>query len=217
MKPLKYIHKIFFVLLCSSGLSGCSDTLKTEKELFMWLNDAENGLIKVKRINGMKLTAKYLPPEYLVHKELKAASDPAAANKDSLLNWYKHNYTFLINIAPDEENEKEIDVMKMGVTNYEQYREKFMTMNFDMAQYIHLEVDGQELIPVLTNLENVYGLTRDANIYLVFSPGEQIKKENSAAKLDLVFNDEIFNTGINHFTFSGKDIREMPSINLKNT
>ena len=180
--------------------------------MYKWMNNPDKGLIKVRRINGLKLTVKYFPAEFLLYKELKTYEEVNLSLKDSLMEWYKFNHTFLMNISLDEENSKDIDVMRYGVKNYEEYREKFLSMNFDLAQFITLKINDQKLTPVLASLENVYGLSNDRNIHLVFSPGKE--GINDFETMDLIYNDEIFDTGINHFVFQKRDLDSAPSIKL---
>ncbi|HET6243903.1 MAG: hypothetical protein H0V01_04455 [Bacteroidetes bacterium] len=175
------------------------------------MNNLENGLIKSKSINGIKVTAKYLPPEFLVYKDLKTHDEFNTFLKDSLMEWYKFNHTFLLNIALDEENKNDMDVMRYGVKNYEEYKEKFISMNFDLTDFISLKIKDKKLSPVLINLENVYGLSKDRNVHLVFTTDEKTNYTDFE-ELDLVYNDEIFETGINHFVFQKKDIESIPLI-----
>lgn len=198
---------LFFILLNASLiLSGCSKGFSNEKDLYSWMNNKKNGLVKVKEINGIKLTVKYLPSQYLAYKELKNTG-AKHQNIDSLNKWYENTHSFILNIGLIEEAAADVDIMKLGVSNYEEYREKFMTMNFDMGQYISLKINNKEFSPVLANLENVYGLAGDRNINLVFP-----KDDLPAEEIDLIFNDEIFNTGITHFTFKPKDAESLPPL-----
>lgn len=211
MKKAAFLIRFVFLFFCIITLNACNKDFTTEKEMYKWMSNPENGLIKSRSINGIKITAKYFPPEYLLYKDLKTYDEFSPSLKDSLMEWYKFNHTFLLNIALDEENAKDIDVMRYGVRNYEEYKEKFISMNFDLTDYLSLKMKDKKLAPVLTNLENVYGLSNDRNIHVVFSTDEKTGYDDFE-ELDLVYNDEIFETGINHFVFHKKDIESTPAI-----
>jgi len=195
-------------------LASCNNELKTEKDFYGWLNDPENGFVKTKIINDIKIIAKYLPLEYLAFKELRSYGQYSKDVRDSILALYNKSRTFLLTIGPYEEKGAKFDIMKTGVHDYTEFKQRAMTMNFDMAAYVSLNTELGEFKPVLTNMENVYGLSKHRNIYLVFTSAEANGKLMTANELDLTFTDEIFNTGINHFIFKKEKLDHLPTINF---
>lgn len=85
-------------------------------------------------------------------------------------------------------------------------------MSFEIERYTTLKIGGKTYRPVLSALENVYGLTDSRNITFVFVPESKEEKTfYQSERLQLSFDDEIFNTGINHFTFNREDLNNTPS------
>lgn len=91
-----------------------------------------------------------------------------------------------------------------------------LTMNFDMNEYVSIKTPTQEYRPVLTSMENTYSLKGQRNIYMVFTDDTAEAELMKAPELDFVFNDEIFQTGVNHFVFNQDDLQSMPIIKFEN-
>lgn len=212
------IHTLIGLFFCVSiALTSCKfrpSELDTYKEYKTWLTDPENGLSKTKYVNGLKLTVKYLPTDYLVYQDLQGEGDIKVV--DSLRNRYKQSHTFLLNIAPDardKEMPQGASVMTRDIKDMEDYKLRSLIMNFDMQHYISIKNGELEFVPVLAEMENTYDLTKDRTIYLVFSDnakGDLLMGET----LDFIFEDEIFATGLNHFKFDAEDIREVPALKM---
>jgi hypothetical protein len=184
------------------------------KSVYGWINDPDNGMVKTKTVEGIKLTVKYLPPEFLALKEAK--EDRAGRQTyDSLLTQYKGSHTFLLSIASSE-NEVDNDPMYQGLDDYSDYKRRALTMNFDMNEYVSIKTSTREYRPVLTSMENTYSLKGQRNIYMVFTDNATETELMKEHELDFVFNDEIFQTGVNHFIFNQNDLGGMPAINFEN-
>lgn len=209
---MKYIFFICLPLIFSS----CSffNSEKEPGDYMKWMNDEDNGLIKSKHINGLVFTVKYLPADYMTYQELKS-STPNAASKDSLLKQYQNSLFFLLIIHPDDEIKANAgkDVMYLGVKDPKEYQDRVMQMNFEMKEYVSIELnDSSSYTPVLTNMENTYGLSNGRSILCVFSPYKSIQEFNNSNTIDLIWDDEIFQSGRNHFVFDSKDFLSLPRL-----
>jgi hypothetical protein len=207
-------HIVMGILTLGMLMSGCQRELKDMKAVYGWINAPEHGMVKTKTVEGIKLTVKYLPAEYLALKETK--EDQAGRQTyDSLLKVYKGSHTFLLSIASSED-EVNNDPMYQGLEDYSAYKRRALTMNFDMNEYVSIKTSTQEFRPVLTSMENTYSLKGQRNIYMVFTDTATDTELMNEKELDLVFNDEIFETGINHFVFEQSDLQSIPAINFEN-
>jgi hypothetical protein len=204
----------YFVITLVFLFNACQPPVKDEQSYYHWLDDKENGLVRSKTANGLVITAKYLPADYLVYKELKG-KNYGAKERDSLLAIYSKSRTFLLTIAPQEiEGSPSEDIMYKDVRNIEEYKQRADLLNFKMDEFILLHTDKKEYRPVLSMLENTYSVGNSRNLYLVFTDEEDWQKLGQGQQLDLVFNDELFSTGINHFVFDNKKIAAVPRINF---
>lgn len=212
IRILSIVSLFFFVSIAVTSCKFRPRELETYKEYKTWMVDPENGLSKTKYVNGLKLTVKYLPTDYLVYQDLQGNSDINIV--DSLRSRYSQSHTFLLNIAPDARDKdmpQGASVMTRDIKDMEDYKLRSLIMNFDMQHYVSIKNGDLEFVPVLAEMENTYDLTKDRTIYLVFSDkanGDLLKGET----LDFIFEDEIFATGLNHFKFDAEDIREVPAL-----
>ena len=201
-----YIQLLLLLILMSS----CSKKeIKDIPSFGEWINQTENGLIRIKKINNLKLSVKYLPPEYLALREVSEVHNSTRIMYDSLLKLYKKNSTFILNISPEGANGNK-DVMYAGVNNYKEYKQRVFDLNFDFSSYVFININDKLYPAKLSNLENTYSISNDRNFYLVFSDSIL----NTGNDIDFVFDDEIFNTGISHFEFQAKDLKKIPEVNF---
>lgn len=199
---------IFLVVLSTA----CNRNAEMEsKGYYQYLNDPENGLLKSNETSQYKITLKYLPVDYLVYKDCKDIISPTTKDVDSLRNLYKENLSFLLMIEPAGVN-KSLDVLKDNTSNYAEYKQKFETVNFGIADYVEVNVADTKYKPEIYTVENVYGLTSGKKIFLVFPQAGKKLKEN--AQCEFSFYDDIFNTGIHHFIIEQKDIDKIPTLRI---
>lgn len=210
--------KLLIVGLLPLLMMGCSSqsVVSSAKSYSSWLNNEKNGCKVTKEVNGMVLEIKYLPPSFLALKDLESAQE-TGASYDSLLNAYQYSTTFLITFKPkDEENGQ--DVMFKDVTNYKEYIERSMTLNFDLESKINLKTNAGEYKPVLSSLENTYGLSKARNIYMVFTAKDKKNELIDADYFDLTYSDDIYSLGILHFIFDYKTIKKhLPIVDIKHS
>jgi len=211
---IKCLYCSLFVVLSCMGCTG--KKVYSVEEYSKWINDPENGLTNTRRIKGLKITVKHLPVEYLIYKEQKENNNSSNQFADSLKKAYNNSLTFLMMIAPDEEKGNKNDVMLEGITNYQEYTQRLLAMNFALDKSIRLQSGKVQLKPVLSALENTYGLSKSRNIVFVFAPTAKEKQEiNHSGELDFIYTDELFQLGIMHFNFNTKNITELPLIGEK--
>lgn len=211
---LRFLSTIYLCLLFACGSSG---KVNSEESYVKWLNDEKNGLIKTKYIGELKLTVKYLPPDYVVYREMKSGNRKySKQEKEKMLAEAKNTRTFILTIAPDKRRKGTGDIMFYNVKGEEDYTFRAEALNYNMDKYVYIGTGITNHAPKLHVLENTYGLTEYRDVYLVFADDDEKKDLLKAKALDFVFNDEIFGTGISHFNFSGKDFNSVPLINFWN-
>lgn len=202
---------MYVYLTCFLLLAGCRQEIHDYSEYLKWINDEAHGLVKEKRINNLVLTVKYLPADYLVYRDLHEHQATSGKLKDSLSAQYRASKCFLLTIAPDKEKPgNDGDIMMRGIQSLEQYKTRSLTMNFDMNEYLQLVTGKKAYVPVLTHMENVYGVTSGRTIVMLFSPDKLANELKEEEELDIVFDDPLFDTGRSHFVFYKKDIDRIP-------
>lgn len=202
----------FFVL--SIVLFSCSKRqVNSVAEYSGWINNPDNGLIVTRKINGLKISVKYLPVEYLEYKEMEGDNGMIKNQLGSLKKEYENSMTFLMTIGPDENKGNKNDIMFDKIANYKEYSERLLSLNFEIDKNITLKSGDVELKPVLSALENTYGLSKSRNIVFAFAITKNEKQEIEKSKdVDFMYSDELFQLGLMHFNFSKNNLENLPLI-----
>ncbi len=190
-------------------LFGCQQKINSPTEFFEWLNNPKNGLIQSKKVDGMEITVKYLPPEYLSMKELKGKYEADKASK--LKAQYEKSLAFLITFKPIDKQDG--DIMFRNIRDKQDYDQRLMSLSFGMEKYISIKIKGTNYPPILSTLEQTYSTTKHRSVYLVFG-GENLGNIKKEKEWDIVFEDTIFETGIHHFEFNRDNLLNLPKLNF---
>ena len=203
----------FSILVVFALLSACTgNNIRNYDDYINWLANKENGLLLTKTIGGLDLTASYLPSDFLVYQDIEVDDMNKPGRIDSLKDLYKKGITIKLSFTPHDKDEPG-DLMYSNVQNYGEYRDKILNITFDIERLIKLKTGNKEYKPVLTSFEDTYGLKPGRDVICVFVPANKNEDEfYRSEKLDFVFTDEIFNSGINHFVFNRKAINNSESI-----
>jgi hypothetical protein len=202
------------LLLLPFLFCSCQQKIEDEHEYLLWINDPGHGLVKRREVGDLIVQAKYLPSDLLAWKELnhQKISDK---EKDSLSRFYDQSLTFLLSVSPDSSKGATDDILYRGVSNQKDFKRRVNELNFGIEGMIKLLIAGKEYYPVLAVMENTYGTSSSKNFYIVFSSDDKKKIGKAWEEADLVFSDEIFETGINHFIFKREAIENIPVFNFR--
>lgn len=205
---------IIGTIVLSVMLFACTDSFDSPRELNQWINSPENGMVAVKQSGDKELVLKYLPASYLVYKEIKDIKEPTKGLVDSLMKVYANSRSFLLTIK--YKGDEPYDPVYEGIADFYDFKERKEDMQFSFDKYVKLcTSQGNEYKPVLSHMEDTYGLQKHRNIYLVFAPETESESDiMGAGELDVVFHDKIFDTGITHFVFKKKDIDKELKLNF---
>jgi hypothetical protein len=183
-----------------TSLAACGDGRTTDIHgYYEWMNDPANGCVRTSDINGVRIEMKYLAPAYLQYQR-RDGDDQGTQGNDSTV-------CFLMSIAPSDTSGG--DIMTHGVVSEGAFTARAMNLNFEIRDMLSIRYGGKEYPVLLTTLENVYGLSKKRDVMLVFPRIPPYWSEK--ADVDIVFDDRIFGTGINHFTFRIRDLHLVPN------
>ncbi|MBS1581097.1 MAG: hypothetical protein JST66_02750 [Bacteroidetes bacterium] len=136
--------------------------------------------------------------------------DSGKRDPDKALQAHGQQLCFVLNLAPDTTHFKG-DVMYAGVRNVEEFKEQAYALNFLWEEHVELHCGESIYRPVLSTLENTYGLSKDRNVVLVFAPPTLTDSSFFGSEtLDLVVDDDQLGTGTQHFKFQRADLRNVP-------
>lgn len=197
-------------------LSSCKEEIHTLSEFNQLINKEESGYKQMKSVNGVLVTVVYTPPEYIALKKMEAMNVKSKVVYDSLLEENKWSASFVMVFAPDESKGNKSDIMYDGISNFKEYAERALTLNFDMEKNVELRTPKSTYAPVLSSLENTYGLSKDRKVNLVFTPTSTKTELADAEHFDFVYSDETFEVGVLHFSFDKKKLQEqLPEITIR--
>lgn len=204
-------HVLLFALL---ALNSCNtSTVSSKEELLQYINLNKESFIRKKRVNNFDLAVKYLPGQFFVLKELGSEGGHKKEKADSLMAFYNNSRTFLLTVSSDgSQMPADENVMFYKTEGIEEYKQRALEMNFTMEEYFTLKTERGEFKPVLCNLENTYSAVGHKNFMIVFADSDATSGLMDAKELDLVFEDEFFHTGINHFVFKKEQIDKVPAL-----
>lgn len=202
----RYFYWIILILLF-----GCKLTPEDGQSYQAWLSDPDNELNKVKQTEVFELSVQYLPTTYRVWQEMQKHPQWTETQQDSIYKVMEKSLYFIFTIAPREDKASG-DVMYSGIQEKSDLEQRVNALNFGMSNYWQLKTSQGEYAPVLTNLENTYSLTDFRKLHLVFAPADTTIHFQEVPQWDLVFNDEVFGTGIHHFVFFQGDWKEVQEL-----
>ncbi len=204
------------ILVFCLFLFSCQKEFNNIGEFLQWIEEPENGLVKEKNINGFKIKMKYLPPEYLVSQELSYSEKHDQQDIVSIYSYYSNNRTFLLSITHPIERGTNPDIIISSSDNYSDYAGKYMNLSFGLNSIIKINGENNVYHPILASMEQTTSIKGGRTFYIVFADVNETDELLKEEMLDIVFDDEIFNTGISHFRFSKKDIDNIPDFKFIN-
>ncbi len=107
--------------------------------------------------------------------------------------------TFRFHLDPPDDSAT--DVVQRGIHSLEDYRERMTILNFRLDEAFFISLGDQKIYPTIVHMENTYGLTSGRIIHVVFGDPAVRRAVQAGIDLDFVFDDPVFQTGINHFLF----------------
>jgi hypothetical protein len=111
---------------------------------------------------------------------------------------------FRISFSNSRDGDSTSDVMRTGVTEYDEFSRRVEMLCFDLPEYITLVDRGKEYQAIGVVPDNDYGIRGTRKAIVVFPVSAE---EIQGTMIDIVFDDHLLGTGINHFQFRTRDIQ----------
>ena len=203
MRSSSILLRLHFFAISISALAGCHSGGTEE-----WAGGNAKQLSVSKKINGLQITVKFLPPSHLAEIESrKTGSRLNESQRDSLIKVYSKSFAFSMSIGPDEAVSSTGDVMTQGIVSQEQFNERINQLNFHMEEMLALRIGNTDSSPVMAIMESTGGLSVHRNFYIVF-PRTKQQSIKDADPVEVIFQDAVFDTGRSYYPFSGKVISD---------
>lgn len=187
----KFFYTILYsLILCSIFCAlACGDNKKSNKDVAYFYSE-DNVAKDKKRINGYEYTVLYIP-------EVKTEKQ----NKIHLC----------LRIAPDTQLGYKNDVITQRVGSVNELHSRIEKLNFTISDNFYIECKTKEIFPLISHMENTYGLEKGRLIHFVFADSVLGKLSDKPDNEDLVivWQDKIYSTGKNYFRIPYSKIKEI--------
>jgi len=209
------MKKIIIILLLSS-MFACERGTPSELEYSgyqKWLSEYKQDFNKSRATSLLTVSGKYLDSDLLAYQEYSNLEEGVNISLDSLKSSYQCGLSFKITLKA---NDKTTNLLNYQISDYNDYKERINFLNFKIDQFIQL-TDGQNSYkPTLGHFEGYNELSNKLVFNLVFNPESYNCGEFSATagNYKLTFDDPYWNSGINHFTFDTKKLKNIPDLVL---
>ena len=202
------------ILTVTAGLGWTlveSRSVETMKDFNAYLGDRTNGLLRERTIGGVNYRLALQPADLLAYREFCAVGALQPESLDSLMQSFSQTLAFQMNLSPDK-SVAEGDVMYKGISSYDDYADRVRMVNFNMPEMIALHIGENVYTPVLCLAENTYSLTQGRNVLILFEATDLQSAMIANEESTVVFNDEIFGSGIQHFRFENDKLMNIPGL-----
>jgi hypothetical protein len=189
---------IFFPVVL--GLVSCAKGPMQPEELEQFLDNPDNGFVKKLEVEGLRLTAQYLPTDRLMIREFETAKDELArVEQDTTLNTsqrlkaiedvrskvnttretYDKSLYFSLTVGyADEKEDIVYGKLRRGEQEYRLWLERLL---FGLKERVYLQTATVEEIPLdVYQMDQTFGLTKYRKFLLVFpaeSEGENHRSD----------------------------------------
>ena len=173
----------------------------TEKELYAYVKNPDNGLMKEQTKDDVKFVVYYKPSDLLVaqDKNSKQAQQPPSDVKMA----YSDYYYFVINLSKDNQ---ELEATLLTTTDF---GKAIQELAFGMNKHISIITSEQDTIELATYLfPRMYGSTGSTSFICAFEKKDIEKSKN----FDLVFYHPLIVESPVRFNYITQDIENTPGI-----
>ena len=205
MKGSKMKHLFFTVI--GFLFASCSNEVSRD-EFVKYMNAPENGLVKTKAVGDVQVSLQLVPSQFLAYNEMDASFQ---ASLDSVNKLYNESYNFMLSLSNTKNNEEK-DIMYKELGGIEEFRRRSEMMNFNLDNYCWVNTPSGEIHPVLSNMENTYGLSKARKIHFVFGKKSEQVDLTQFDELKISFDDPLFGTGKTNFIFNKSDLDKIPRL-----
>jgi hypothetical protein len=191
-----------FISLTSCGKKA----FDTEKELWAYVQDKDNGYTQNKTINGVEYSVVYKPTDLLVQQEL--GTTYTSEQVDSLRSKYHKYMYFTLSLS---KNNQELLTNVVGDKN--RFGAMVNQLAFGMGEKVHLISEKRDSIPLADYVyPRMYGMGGVTSMLFVYPREEKLLASDF---FSFTIEDIGFATGEVGFRMQTKPIKNEPQLNIK--
>jgi hypothetical protein len=211
MRSVLYIPLLALALAgCRPGGAGAADFSLAQArtaevlppaEFVEWCKDADNGLVKAKRLEDITFSLQYKPAAYVLCTEndsMNAASAELTKEMSELDGLDYYDFTIKLTEGTGE-------LLKYRVGSYHEYDARVNYMSFGMQNDVKLIAGSDTLDCQLFHFERTYDIAPYATLLLAFP-------KTAGAGRTFLYEDKLFGKGIVKFTFTKEELGSVPQL-----
>lgn len=200
---MRVISAYIFLFFLLTALYSCSKGKLDGDDYANYIENKNNPLNKEKQIGDLSFQLQYCPLEYLLMKEFKTTHlshkiiDQRKKENDSLLY-------FRLRIKGKDQNG---DVINYKISSNEDYYTRLDYLSYGFEENLALANGKDTVFPAIFHFERTYGIAPYADFMMAFKTNPVKDKD-----MDLLIDDNVFGNGLVKFSYSGKDIENIPTL-----
>jgi|SRR6185312_1541105 len=172
----------------------------TEKELYAYVKNPDNGLMKEQTKDDVKFVVYYKPSDLLTAQDRN--SKVTQPNSD-IKTAYNDYYYFVLNFSKDNQ---ELEASLLTTTDFSK---AIQELSFGMKEHINIITNEQDTVELASYLfPRMFGSSGSTSFICAFEK-EDIEKSKS---FDLVFYHPMIVESPVRFNFANRDIKNTPGI-----
>lgn len=197
------------VLVLIIFTSSCKQkTFDSEKELWAYVHNPENGYQYQKNIGTISYVLTYRPTDILVQQEL--AADFSKDKIDSLRKKYGDYLYFNLSMSANNQ-----ELLNSQAGNRNAFGAMVNKLAFGMGEKVHLISRERDTIPLADYIyPRMYGMSNSTNLLLVYPKDEKVLQNDF---FHFTVEDLGLGTGEVSFKVPVKNIVDEPKLNFTNT
>ena len=179
------------------------------QEYVKWVENKDNGLKSQRTIDHFLYTVQYQPSQYMVMKDVRDATISQNEMDEKAKEYDPYQfYAFTIKDTTGTD-----ELLKLDIRSSEEYYARIDYFSNGMQRNVFL-IDDKDTLPcVMFHFERSFGLAPECRFMLGFNKSKKNKYENSDKVL--VYEDNVFGTGIIKIRIDGDQLKKLPLLVMK--
>lgn len=190
-------------------------SLEKDEYITSVIPNSQNGLRSTKTVDGFEFSLSYEPAELMVLKDYDGKISEESFEKEVR----SRNHFLYFTLRIKNTDSKVTELLQHNLTSADEYTERLKYYSFNVQKDLKLQIAGDTVECCLATYERSYSLSPELTVSLAFPLKEQtadaIEKRQLKERLNITFNEKVFNNGMINFSFHPNVVNTIPTLALK--
>lgn len=174
------------------GLSCANDVNSSEAETF---------IVRQKLSDIFEYTLQFNTVDQII----KVSCTEENYNADNVLSNSKYHYVLLSFMISPNSDRTLGDLIYSRLHTYKDYQQRVQNLNFNFHSYWEIRTPTDTVPALAAQMDNTYGLTDYRKFQILFAPQDTSIDLYQAPYWEVIFRDEVFETGVHTFRFEREE------------